>query len=111
MVVTKSPVFWDITLCTQLKINGRLGGTCRLHFQGRSIRKGSSQLEADSKQSNPLAESSGLCRGNRRELQENSSVSMGSMIDFQKNKRHCTPEDKTLHKYCVHILFSRKYLK
>jgi hypothetical protein len=28
-------MFWDIMLCSPLKVNRRLGGTCRLHFQGR----------------------------------------------------------------------------
>jgi hypothetical protein len=30
-VVIKIPIFWDITLCSPLKINLRFRGTCRLH--------------------------------------------------------------------------------
>jgi hypothetical protein len=36
-VVTMS-VFWDITLCSPLKINRRFGLTCRLHFEDRRSR-------------------------------------------------------------------------
>jgi hypothetical protein len=28
----KSPIFWDITPCNQLKLSRRFGGTCRLHL-------------------------------------------------------------------------------
>jgi hypothetical protein len=34
-----STVFWDITLCSPLKVNRRLGGTYRFHLQGRRISK------------------------------------------------------------------------
>jgi hypothetical protein len=47
----KSPVFWNITPCSPLKINGRVGGTCRLHHQGRIISQARNQHEAGSKQS------------------------------------------------------------
>jgi hypothetical protein len=32
-VVKKSSVFWDMTLCSPLKVNRRFGETCHLHFQ------------------------------------------------------------------------------
>jgi hypothetical protein len=32
-VVMKSPIFWDITPCSRLKISLRFGWTCRLHLQ------------------------------------------------------------------------------
>jgi hypothetical protein len=32
-----SYIFWDITLCSPLKVNRRFGGTCHLHLQGRRI--------------------------------------------------------------------------
>jgi hypothetical protein len=32
-VVMKSPIFWDIMLCSPLKVNRHFGGTCRLHLQ------------------------------------------------------------------------------
>jgi hypothetical protein len=33
----KFSVFWNITLCSPLKVNRRFGGACRLHIQGRKI--------------------------------------------------------------------------
>jgi hypothetical protein len=33
----KSYIVWDITPCSQLKVNRRFGGTCHLHLQGRRI--------------------------------------------------------------------------
>jgi hypothetical protein len=36
-VIVKSTIFWDITPCTPLKINGRIRGTYLLHLQGRRI--------------------------------------------------------------------------
>jgi hypothetical protein len=36
-VVMKDSVFWDMTPYSPLKVNRRLGGTCRLLLQGRSI--------------------------------------------------------------------------
>jgi hypothetical protein len=37
VVVMKSTIFWDIKLCSLLKVNRRFGGTYRLHLQGRRI--------------------------------------------------------------------------
>jgi hypothetical protein len=31
----KSSIFWDITLCSPLKVNQRFRGTCHLHLRGR----------------------------------------------------------------------------
>jgi hypothetical protein len=33
--VLSSSVFWDITLCNPLKVNGRFGGKLHLNLQGR----------------------------------------------------------------------------
>jgi hypothetical protein len=33
-VVMKSTIFWDLTACSPLKVNRRLGGTYRLHLRG-----------------------------------------------------------------------------
>jgi hypothetical protein len=35
----KSPIFWDITLCSPLKANRRCRGTFRLHLQGWRINR------------------------------------------------------------------------
>jgi hypothetical protein len=39
-------VFWDITPCSPLKVNGRFGGTCRLLFQGERISRARNQCES-----------------------------------------------------------------
>jgi hypothetical protein len=49
-VVIKSSIFWNITLCSPLKVNGSWEGTCRIHFQGRSVSQARNQREADSEQ-------------------------------------------------------------
>jgi hypothetical protein len=45
-VVMKSTIFWDITPCSPLSVNRRFGGTCRLLFQGRRIRRVRNQRES-----------------------------------------------------------------
>jgi hypothetical protein len=37
-VAMKNVVFWDVALCRSC-VNGRFGGTYRLHLQGRKIRE------------------------------------------------------------------------
>jgi hypothetical protein len=44
-VVMKVSIFWDITPCSPLKVNGRFGGTCRLHIQGQRISQAGNQGE------------------------------------------------------------------
>jgi hypothetical protein len=44
-VCMPSTVFWDITLCSPLKVNRRFGGTHRLHLQGRRISRARNQHE------------------------------------------------------------------
>jgi hypothetical protein len=36
-VVMKSTIFWDLMLCTLLKVNQHFRGTCHLHLHGRRI--------------------------------------------------------------------------
>jgi hypothetical protein len=38
-VVTKSSMVWDITLCSPLKVNQHIGGTCHLHLQCQRLRQ------------------------------------------------------------------------
>jgi hypothetical protein len=47
----KRSVFWDITPCSQLKVNGHFEGTYHLYIQGRRISQARGQQEAGSKQS------------------------------------------------------------
>jgi hypothetical protein len=44
-VVMKSTVFWDITLCSPLKVNRRFGGTYCIHLQCWSISRAKYKCE------------------------------------------------------------------
>jgi hypothetical protein len=50
VVVVKSSVFWDIMLCSPLKVEQHFGGTCDLHIQGWRISLARNQCEAGIKQ-------------------------------------------------------------
>jgi hypothetical protein len=39
VVVMKNTIFWDITPCSPLKVNRRVGGTYRLDLQGQRINR------------------------------------------------------------------------
>jgi hypothetical protein len=39
-------IFWDITLCNPLKVNGLFGGTYRLQLQGQQISRAVNQGES-----------------------------------------------------------------
>jgi hypothetical protein len=80
----ESSVFWDITLCSSLKVNGRFTATCYLHLQSRRI-----YHEAGSIQSSCLAYSSTL------KMKE--TCSSETLVDFIRTIRRCIPEDRTLH--------------
>jgi hypothetical protein len=45
-VIMKSTVFWDIMLCSPLKVNRRFGGKYRLKFQARRIGRGRNARES-----------------------------------------------------------------
>jgi hypothetical protein len=45
-VYVKSSIFWDITPCSQLKVNRCLGGTYHLHLQGLKMSQARNQREA-----------------------------------------------------------------
>jgi hypothetical protein len=49
-VVMKSAIFWDITPYNPLKVSQRLGGTYRLHLQGRRITEKETGVKAGGKQ-------------------------------------------------------------
>jgi hypothetical protein len=44
-MVMKSSIFFDITPCSQLKVNRRFGRTCRPHLQGRRMSQARIQPE------------------------------------------------------------------
>jgi hypothetical protein len=49
-MVMKSHIFWDILLCSPLKVNWYFWGTCCLYLQGQRISQARHQYEAGSKQ-------------------------------------------------------------
>jgi hypothetical protein len=46
-VITKSSFFRDITPCSQLKVNRRFGGTCRLHLSGSKHKRNKKPASRD----------------------------------------------------------------
>jgi hypothetical protein len=44
-MVMKSPIFWDITPCSPLKVNRLSEGTCCLHLQGRRMIKQETRMK------------------------------------------------------------------
>jgi hypothetical protein len=42
----KSTIFWDITTCSSLSVNGCFKGTCRLHLHGRKNKMSKTSLKA-----------------------------------------------------------------
>jgi hypothetical protein len=49
VVAMKNCIFWDITSCNPLKVNGRFGGKCGPHLQERKISEVRNQHEECSK--------------------------------------------------------------
>jgi hypothetical protein len=45
-VVMRSPVFWDVTSCSPVKVNRHYGGTCRLYLQCQRVSQAKDQHEA-----------------------------------------------------------------
>jgi hypothetical protein len=72
-LVMRNFIFRDITPCSPLKINGRLGGTCCFHLQCRRISQARNQHKVGSKQSFPPETS----------------------VDLQRTTRCYNPADKT----------------
>jgi hypothetical protein len=50
VMAVRSSLVWDITLCSQVKINRRFVGTYRLDNQGRGVSRARNYHEAGSKQ-------------------------------------------------------------
>jgi hypothetical protein len=86
-MVMKSSVSCDIMPCSQMKVNRRFGGTCRLHLQARRISHLLSRWH--------LAR---LIRPSREP-----TYSSETSVDFQRTTRHYIPEDSPLN--MVHICY------
>jgi hypothetical protein len=101
-VGTISPISWDITPCSLLKVNRRFGGKRRLHLQGRRISQARNQRES-SWQSEL---SRWFCLFYYSTVKMEATCSSKTSVDSQRNTRRCIPEDRTLHNHlhlCRHI--------
>jgi hypothetical protein len=81
----KSTVFWDIALCSPLKVHWRFGGTYRL----------------------PPAFTLISCSAYSSALKKEAICSLETSVDFQRSTRRHIPEDNTLH---VTQLFSISWI-
>jgi hypothetical protein len=79
----KSSVFWDTTLCSPLKVNGRFGGTSRLHLQGRRISHARNRKTVD-----------------KQSLQE-ATCSIEMSVDFQRTTRCYNSQLKNVFVSCM----------
>jgi hypothetical protein len=90
-------IFWDITPCSPLKINGRFGRIYRL-LQGRRISQAGKQHKADSRQSTLPAACfmpvSFLVHSSTLKMEGTSSSE--TSVNFQRSTRHYRPQDRTL---------------
>jgi hypothetical protein len=75
----KSSIFWDITLCSPVKVNRSLEGTRHFHLQGRRISQARNQRESRW-QAEPAV---GIL--NRREVMTNGFSSLLSIRDAKGN--------------------------
>jgi hypothetical protein len=73
--------------CSPLKVNRRLGESCRLHLQGRRIGQARNQLEVGSKQAYSST------------LKMESTCYSEASVDFQRTTRRYIPEDRTFHNH------------
>jgi hypothetical protein len=80
----KSTFFWDITLCSPLKVNLCFGGTCYLHFQ-------------DWRMSQAPAFMLVSCLAYYSTLKLEAICSSRTSVDFQWPTQRYIPEDNTLH--------------
>jgi hypothetical protein len=87
-VVMKSSIFWDITLCSPLKVNQRLGGTCHLHVQDRRISQERNQHEAE------LCYLLVSCFTYSSILKTELTRFSEMLVDFQQTTQRYNPEDK-----------------
>jgi hypothetical protein len=100
----KSTVFWDITLCSPLKVNRRFGGTYRLHLQGRRISRAINQQEAVA--SPRLCWSTAFtlvsCSAYYSTLNMEAICSSETSVDFQRTTQRYIPEDNILNSQFVY---------
>jgi hypothetical protein len=117
VVVIKSSVFWDITPCSPFKVNQHFGGTCHLHFQGRSISLVRNQCEAGTKKSKETSKKQVVSRAllatcfilffslaYSLSLKMEETCSPETSVDFQWTVWYYIPEARTLQEYVLSLL-------
>jgi hypothetical protein len=91
----KSPVFWDITPRSPLKVNGRFGGTYRLQLHvPKNKTEQETSVKAGTKQNLTLVP----CLGYSWNLTTEEICSSETSVDFQRTTRRYIPEDRTQYK-------------
>jgi hypothetical protein len=93
-VVIRSSIFWDVTQCSPLKVNRRVGRTCRLHLQGRRISQARNQSESRW-QAEVVP-----CLDYSSTLKMEVTCSSETSVFFQWNTRRYVPKDRTLRINC-----------
>jgi hypothetical protein len=88
----KSSIFWDITLCSPLKVNRRCGGTSRLHLQGPKINQARNQRETCLPPEFTLVS----CLAYSSTLKMEATYSSETSVDFRRTTWRYIPEDRTL---------------
>jgi hypothetical protein len=97
LIFMKSSIFWDITPCSQLKVNRRFGETWRLHLQCQRIRRKRNQRE--NLFCLPPEFRLVSCSDYSSTLKMEAVCSSETSVDFQRTTRRYIPQDRTLHNH------------
>jgi hypothetical protein len=91
-VVMKCAIFWNITPCSPLKVNGRFRGKFHLNLQGRNQRESRRQAELClSPAFTPVS-----CSAYFSTLKMEVICSSGTSVEFQRTARRYIPEGNAL---------------
>jgi hypothetical protein len=85
----KNAIFWDITLCSPLKVNRHFGGTYCLCLQGPRIRRERNQLKG--RRQAELV----FCLDYSSTLKMEATCSPEKSVDFQRTTRRYIPDDSS----------------
>jgi hypothetical protein len=94
-------VLWDLLLCSSLKVNQHLWGTCHLHLQCGKISQGRNQHEQVA--SRPFLATCFMlfsCLSYSSTMKEEEICFSQMLADFQRSTQCYVLEDRTLHNCC-----------
>jgi hypothetical protein len=100
----KRSIFWDITLCSPLKVNRCFGGTCRLQLQGRRISPARNQRKSRWQAELTLVS----CSAYSSTLKMEAMFSSKTSVNFQRTTQRYIPEDSALYNHRCENLKSSK---